>query len=92
LIITLKSYYNFLDSGLLEQLEADNSKIPTQVLESIHKSEKESAEKDLTLKTSFFIVNLHKKNFPLSEILELTELDEEEVKRIIQEYDDGELS
>lgn len=89
LIITTKSYYSFLDSGLLEQLEADTLNIPNVILDSIYKREKENAEKELILKTSQFVINLHKKGVGIIEIRELTNLKEDEIQDIIQEYENG---
>ena len=91
LIITTQSYYSFLDSGLLDQLEADTTGIPDAVLESILKREKENAEKDLILKTSKFVIHLHEKGTSVEEIAAITELELEEVKRLIAEFEGGEL-
>ena len=90
LIITDKSYYSFLDSGLLEKLEADNTDIPDVILESILKAEKEMAEKKLSITTAKFIIHLHKKGANLEEITAIAELDEDEIKKIIEEFEAGE--
>lgn len=91
LIITDKSYFSFLDSGVLEQLEADTSNVPSNVLESIYRSEKETAEKELIFKTTKIVINLHNKGIPSNEIADLTTIDQSEVDLIIQDYKNGDI-
>ena len=91
LIITVASYYSFLDSGLLDTLEATAMNVPDVIKEAVLKREKELAEKELTLTTAKFIIYLHQKETSIEEIVAITELNLEEVKQLISEFENGEV-
>jgi DNA repair protein RadC len=90
LIITELSYYSFLDSGLLDTLEATAVDVPDVIKEAVLLREKEAAEKDLTLRTAKFVIYLHEKGTSIEEIAAISELGMDEVQRLIEEFERGE--
>lgn len=90
LIVTTESYYSFLDSGLMDTLEAKAVNVPDVIKEAVLK--RETAEMDMVKTTSRIVINAHRKGMASDLIQELTGFGEEEIKRIIDEFEKGELS
>lgn len=89
LIITVKSYYSFRDSGLLDNVEATTKSIVPDALREVV-LKRETAEMNLVKTTAKIVINLYKQNMDSKSIAVITELEEDEVKRIIAESEQGE--
>lgn len=89
LIITDKSYYSFLDSGLFDKLEADTTNVPNAVLEEITK--REIAELNFVKASSENVLTMHKDGLSIEDISKYSSLELDEIKKIIEEFEAGEL-
>lgn len=90
LIITSKSYYSFLDSGLLEQLENDFTGVPDFLRIEVLK--RETAELNLVKVTGNNAITMYADGMDTQQISKYTGLDIEEVKQLIKEYENGDYN
>lgn len=89
LIVTEASYYSFLDSGLLQELEADLTNIPDALTIEILK--RETAELDYVKATSVIAIKLYKDGMEPDKIANYTNLELDEVQRLITDFESGDL-
>ena len=89
LIITESSYYSFLDSGLIDQLEADMSNAPDALTAEILK--RETAEMNHVRTTANIVIKLYERNTPKDQIAEITGVNISEIEKIINDFEGGEL-
>lgn len=89
LIITVTSYYSFLDSGLLDTLEATAVNVPDVIKEAVLK--REIAEMDLVKAKAESAISMYQDGVPPELIAKYTKLSLEEVGQLISEFESGEL-
>ena len=89
LIITKESYYSFLDSGLLEQLENDLTNIPDAL--TLETLKRETAEMDYVMATTSIAISLYETGMNVEDISKHTTLDIHEVERIIDDFKNGDI-
>ena len=89
LIITKESYYSFLDSGLLEQLENDLTNIPDAL--TLETLKRETAEMDYVMATTSIAISLYETGMNVEDISKHTRLDIHEVERIIDDFKNGDI-
>lgn len=89
LIITEASYYSFLDSGLLEQLENDFTNIPDAL--TLETLKRETAEMDYTIVTTSIVIKLHLRKTDKDQISDITGVDLAEIDRIIKDFENGDI-
>jgi DNA repair protein RadC len=89
LIITEVSYYSFLDSGLLDQLEADLSNIPDALTAETMK--RETAERNYVITTTNIVIKLHLRKTEKDHISEITGVELEEIDKIIADFENGDI-
>lgn len=90
LIVTETSYYSFLDSGLLQELESDLTNIPDALTIQILK--RETAELDYVKATSVIAIKLYKDGMEPAKIANYTNLELGEVQRLIADHEEGEIN
>jgi DNA repair protein RadC len=84
LIISLKTYYSFSDTGLLYQLsKSEKYVLPYKLKEKIRKEAEEvGAEKATKKNIQHFAQTLKNKDFPINLIVDLTGIAEAEAKKL----------
>jgi DNA repair protein RadC len=87
LIITEKSYYSFLDSGLLFKLESDTENVPNAVLEEIMK--REAAEFNFVKASSENVFAMYKDGLSHETIAKYSGLEIDEISKLISEFEAG---
>lgn len=88
LIVTELSYYSFLDSGLLDTLEATAVNVPDVIKEAVLK--REMAEMELVKAMAENVITMHKDGMSPELIAKYSKLDLDEVRRLIAEFEAGE--
>ena len=89
LLVTEASYYSFLDSGLIEQLESYFTNIPDAL--TLETLKRETAEMDYVKATASIAISLHETGMNPEDISKHTRLDIHEVERIIADFKNGDL-